>query len=95
MQQIATPSLAAVALDMVPAAVLALLVAVVTVMAAVAIEAPIRVWGVTGTLTAIAAVLGPPRPAAAPFVVAAAVVAAWLCVSAIRSRLVYLPEVRE
>ena len=95
MQQIATPSLAAVALDMVPAAVLALLVAVATVTAAVALEAPIRVWGVAGILTIVASVLGPPTAVAAPFVLAAAVVAAWLCLSALRSRLVYLPEVLE
>jgi len=95
MQQIAAPSLAVVAQDMVPAAALALLVAVVTVTVAAVIEAPIRVWSVAGTLTMIAAVIGPSRPAAAPFVFAAIVVAGWLCFSALRSRLVYLPEVLE
>lgn len=95
MRQIATPSLAAVTLDMVPAAVLSLLVAAMTVTAAAIIDAPIRVWSVVGILTVIAVVAGPPRPAAAPFVLAAAVVAGWLSFSALRSRLVYLPEVRE
>ena len=95
MQQIAATSLAAVTLAMAPAAVLALLVAVVTVTATIAIGAPLRVWGVAGTLTLVAAVVGPPGPGAAPFVLAAVVVAAWLCLSALRSRLVYLPEVRE
>ena len=95
MQQIAAAPPAAVALDMMPAAVLALLVAIVTVAAAIAIEAPIRVWGVAGTLTLIAVVVGPPRPGAAPFVLAAVVVAAWSGLSALRSRLLYLAEVRE
>ena len=94
MQQIAA-SPAAVALDMAPVAVLALLVAIVTITLTIAIEAPIRVWGVAGTLTLVAAVVGPPRPGTAPFVLAAVVVAVWLCLSALRSRLVYLPKVRE
>ena len=95
MQKVAVVSPAAVVLDIAPVAVLALLVAVVTVTASMAIESPIRVWGVAGIVTLVAAVVGPPRPGAAPFVFAAVVVSAWACLSAVRSRIVYVPEARE
>ena len=92
MQQIASAPLSAVVQDMAPAAVIALVVALVTVAASVAIEAPIRVWAVSGTVTIVAAVVGPPGSDAAPIVLAGTMVASWLCLFAQRTRLVYLPE---
>ena len=95
MQQIAVVPLSVVVLDMAPAAVLALLVAAVTGAIAVALETPIRIWAVSGTLTLGAVIVGPPRPGMVPFVLAVFVVAIWSCLSALRSKLVYLPEGRE
>ena len=92
MQQIGAASTTTAALDMAPVAALALFVAGVTTAMTVVLEAPIRVWAVTGGVTLISAIFGPPAPRVALLWLAVFGTVAALCVLAMRSTLTYLPE---
>ena len=92
MQQVGAASPTTLVLDMAPAAALALLVAGLTTAMTVVLEAPIRVWAVTGALTLVSAVFGPPAPRLALLWLAVFATVAALCLHAMRSTLTYLPE---
>ena len=91
-QQIGAGSPTTAALDMVPVAALALLVAGMTTAMTVVLEAPIRVWAVTGGVTLVSAIFGPPAPHVALLWLAVFGTVAVLCLRAMRSTLTYLPE---
>lgn len=92
MQQIGAASPTTAVLDMAPVAALALFVAGVTTTMTVVLEAPIRVWAVTGGVTLVSAVFGPPTFRGAVLWLAVFGTVAVLCLHAMRSTLTYLPE---
>jgi hypothetical protein len=94
MQQIGAASPMTVAWDMAPVVTLVLLVAGLTTAMTVVLEAPIRVWAVTGGVTLATAVFGPPAPRVALLWLAVFGTAAVLRLHAMRSTLTYLPEDR-
>lgn len=92
MQQVGATSPTTAALDMAPVGALALLVAGLTTAMTVVLEAPIRVWAVTGGVTLVSAVFGPPTPRVALLWLAVFGTVAAVSLHAMRSTLTYLPE---
>ena len=92
MQQVAAVPTVTLVLDMVPLAAIAFLVAGVTTLALLAVNAPTTVWVITGGTMLAAAIVGPPSPGAAAAKIAAAAIAVALGLLAVRAMPMYLPE---
>ena len=92
MQQIAGTSAAAVALDLVSIAALAVFVASVAITAAIALDRPVRVWAAATGLSVGAAAVLPPGPGATILWVLGAAAALALGFPQLRTRLMYLAE---